>query len=228
MIRRSLFPLFALLLSFNALQSARGEGLQADHYRFTAPLGAVCLSGAYPFVIGDVPGGILTVNTAPTGKLVGEIELWGQKQPVTGTIKSRAGYVRLTILGRMSGARLSIKGKLVGGAFLGTAVTNKGKAACTLDVTATEPLDAVFDVNIAPDAKGRLRGTGTLAACGQERTVTVVASDLKNETSRLRVSAGTQFWDGVGRAKDGGFVVKWKAQGFGALAKGSGLNVLAN
>jgi hypothetical protein len=200
--------------------------LPGSIYRSTPELGAVLLDGRYPLDLGGAPGE-LELTTAPGGALTGTADLFGAKFPITGRIKSRQGCVRPTLTGKAATMRFRLRAKLKGGAFAGTLELGETKADCRLDVTATSPLRPAFVLALTGEAGGAFSGPGTLFAGTRQVAVNAVGGIAKSGEVSLTIKGRKVLLKVMrGRLESGAIVAdKWRAQGFGALAKGVALRI---
>ena len=219
---------FTLLLL--AMPVVAADTLPGGQYRCTAEFGAVLLVGSYPIEVNGLPAGTISVKASPTGALAATVVAFGEVEEATGQIRVRANAVRLTLKGKVDEGRIRVMATLQGSAFVGT-VTVRGKTGpCRIAVGGIGPILANYDLALSSSGNGRITGNGTLTVGQKMILVTArggvtrgkVALTIKGEKTFLKTKAG-EF-------TDAGFIAKkWSAQGFGALAKGRGLEIaLAN
>jgi hypothetical protein len=223
----SLFLALALLVS-GPVQAAP---LVTGSYHFQVPVSPVLLNGRYPvFLNENVSGaepveGRLDVVTSPTGKITGKIDIFAENADVTGNIKVRKSGVTLKLKGKTaSGKRVTVKTKLVGTAFTGTAKLSKAKGPARIDLDGVAPTLLDYTLALVVDAKGKVTGTGTAKTDVADIAVTVNGK-TDDDSAKLTIKGGKTMFEGSGPTSATGFTAKWKAQSFGALIKGEGLPV---
>jgi hypothetical protein len=215
---------FLSLLLLLAVMTPAHAQLTSGMYLATAELGAVLLDGRYPLTLDEVPGEI-EVSTSPTGAITGRAVLLGQPFDITGQIKSRQGYVRVTLSGKLENKKFRLNAKLVGGEFVGTVKLGTVKTPCRFAVTDTAPIRAEYALALTVGANGAISGPGTVVAARQQVVLTVTGRVAKNGVVNLTLKGPKVFLKTkTGSADAAGITAaKWTAQGFGALIKGRNL-----
>jgi hypothetical protein len=212
---------FAVLLA-----CTHADTLPNGHYRCTVEIGAVLLDGRYPLQFSEVPGAI-EVSTSPAGAVTGRAVLLDQTFDIKGAVKSRKGYIRVTLAGKVNKQSFHLNATLQGGAFVGTLKLGKLESSCQFDVTATGAVRPEYVLSLAFAPNGTISGPGTLFAARQQVALTTRGRVAGNGKVVLTIKGPKVFLKTTSGRIDGAGITaaKWTAQGFGSLIKGVNLRL---
>jgi hypothetical protein len=218
--------LLACLVFVFLLAGAHCGTLPSGHYSGTVELGAVLLDGRYPLQLSGIPGA-LEVSTSPGGEITGRAVVADEPFDIEGQVKSRQGYIRLTLVSKLEKKAFQLKATLQGGSFVGTLKLGKLESPCQFDVTATGPVLPRYVLSLAVAPNGAITGPGTLFAARQQVALTTRGRVANNGKVTLTIKGPKVFLKTTSGKIDGAGITaaKWTAQGFGALTKGMNLRL---
>jgi hypothetical protein len=212
-----------LLLAFSS--SATAVGLTNGRYHFATKFAPICFDGTYPYFIGPIPAGVITLAISPDGQVNGKIELRQKTSNAKGKFLTKQTAVMLTLQATNENKPLRMTGQLFGTNFIGLVKTGRSGVPWRLDTSFFNPLLVTFDVTLSVDARGRVTGTGTASGCNTNFPITVTGSSKPTKCSIVIRGPKGFRWTAKGPSIEDGFMAQWQAKGFGSTLKGKGLAI---